>query len=89
MSSVDVVSQKQVVRLWREVTDLEDSQQVDVLTVDISSDDQRRIQLDQVWLADENLLRLFNQHFDLLLSQIDWLYPEIWSVWVDVLSDFK
>ena len=89
MSSVDVVSQKQVVRLWREVTDLEDSQQVDVLTVDVSSDDQRRIQLDQVWLADENLLRLFNQHFDLLLSQIDWLYPEIWSVWVDVLSYFK
>ena len=45
LPSVHVVSQEKVVRLWWEVTDLENTKQVDVLTVDISRNNQRRIQL--------------------------------------------
>ena len=41
--------------------------------MDVSSNDQRRIQLDQVGLADENLLRLLDKGLDLLLCEVDCL----------------
>ena len=43
LPSVHVVSQEQVVRLRWEVSDLENTQQVDVLTVDVSRNNQRWI----------------------------------------------
>ena len=57
--------------------------------MDVSSNDQRRIQLDQVGLADENLLRLLDKGLDLLLCEVDWLDAEVWGVCSDVLSHFQ
>ena len=56
LASVHVVSKEQVVRLRRIVADLEDPEQVDVLAVDVSCNDERRVQFNEVWLGYEDLL---------------------------------
>ena len=50
LAAVHVVAEEKVVRLGRESADFEDSQQVDEFSVDVTRDDQRRVQLDKVWL---------------------------------------
>ena len=50
LAAVHVVAEEEVVRLGREPTDLEDSQKVDEFSVDVTRDDEWRVQLDKVWL---------------------------------------
>lgn len=55
---VDVVAQKQVVRLGREAAVFEQPQQIGVLAVYVAADLKRRLQLQQNRLLQENLPRL-------------------------------
>ena len=57
--------------------------------MDVSSNDERWIKLNQVWLSNENLLRFFNEHFDLLLGKIDWLNSEVWRISPDVVTHLQ
>ena len=89
LASVDVVSQEEVVRLRREVANLEDSEQIDVLAVDVACDDEGHVEFQQVWLADEDLLTLFNQHFDLSLGQVNRLQSKVRLIGLDVVSHLQ
>ena len=57
--------------------------------MNVSCNDQRWIQLNQVWLSDKNLLRFFDEHLYLLLGKIYWFDSEIRSVSSDVVAHFK
>lgn len=56
LAAVHIVSEEQVVTLGRKVSDFKNPEKVDILAVNITRYDKGRVQLDQVWLADENLL---------------------------------
>jgi hypothetical protein len=53
LSSVNVISQEEKVGAGRETTHLEHSDQIRVLTVDVSYDFDWRIQLEEGWLIEE------------------------------------
>lgn len=44
LAAIDVITQKQIVRLWWKVADFKYSQQVNIFSVNISSDYKRRIE---------------------------------------------
>lgn len=71
LTPVDVVAEKQVVGLWWKAAVLEESQEIRVLAVDVSADLQRRFQLQQDRLLQENLARLQAKPADLLLGHAD------------------
>ena len=57
--------------------------------MDVTCDDDWGIEFQQVWLANENLLRFLDEHFYLLFSEVDWLYSKVRGIWSDVVSDFE
>ena len=57
--------------------------------MNVARDDEWWVQLDQVRLRDEDLLRFLDQHFYLFLLQIHGLDPEVGSISSDVLSHLK
>ena len=58
LSSIDVVSQEQVVGLWRKGAVLEETEQVVVLAVHVAADFQRGLKLEKDWLRQEHLAGL-------------------------------
>jgi hypothetical protein len=67
LPSIDVITQEEVVGLWWEASILKQTQQIIVLTVDISTDFEWSFQLQQDGLREENLPRLQAQASDLIL----------------------
>lgn len=70
LSSVNVIAQEKIVRFWREVSNLKYTQKVNIFSVDVARDDEGHIELQKIWLADENLLTFFYKHFYLRFLQI-------------------
>ena len=89
LSSIDVVSKEQIVRLRWEVADLEDSQQVYELTVDVAGNNKRWVELDQVGLGNKDLLGFLDEHLNLLLSEVDGFDSEVGGICSDILSDLE
>jgi hypothetical protein len=54
LSSIDVVSKEQVVGLWRKGAVLEESEQIVVLAVNVTTDFQRSLKLEKDWLGQEH-----------------------------------
>lgn len=54
VASIDVISQEKVSRIRRITANFEQLHQVEVLTVNVTTDCNRRIHLEQVWLFPEN-----------------------------------
>jgi len=73
LSTIDVISQEEIVGLWWESSILEKAEQVVVLSVDISADLDWGLELEKDWLGDEDLAGLLAQSANLGLGQIDWL----------------
>ena len=57
--------------------------------MDVSGNDKRGVKLNQVWLANENLLTLLYKHLDLLFSKVHWFDSKVLGVSSNVLSDFQ
>ena len=57
--------------------------------MDVTRNYQRRVQLNQVGLANEDLLRLLDEHFNLLFTEVDWFDSKVRRIRSDVLSDFE
>jgi hypothetical protein len=55
LPAVDVIAEEQIVRLGREPSVLEQTEQVAVLPVHVPADLQRRLELEQARLPEENL----------------------------------
>ena len=89
LTTINIITQKQVVRLWWEISNLKNSKQVNKLTMDVTGDDERWIQFYQVWLSYKYLLRFLNEHLDLLLCKIDRLNSKVRSIRLDVVSHFQ
>jgi len=89
LSTIDVITQKQVVRLWWETADLKNSEQVDELAMDITCDDEWWIQLYKIRLPNKYLLGFLNEHLNLLLCEINWLDSEVGSIRLDIVSHFQ
>ena len=68
LAAIDVVAEEEVVGFGREAADLENSEQVNKLAVNIPRNNQWRVQLNQIWLRDEYLLTLLDEHLNLTLS---------------------
>lgn len=88
VASVDVVSQEQISGIGWVTTDLEQLHQIIVLAVNISTDGDWRIHLEQVWLLSENLASLVDNVDGLLLGEttfsVEMLLQEceIWLGWI-------
>jgi hypothetical protein len=57
--------------------------------VDITGNNQRRVEFNEVRLANEDLLALFNEHLNLLFSEVDRLYSKVRSICSNVLPDLE
>ena len=57
--------------------------------MDISRNYQGSVKFQQVRLTNENLLTLFNKHFDLGFFEVDGLYAKVGSIWSYVMPHFK
>lgn len=57
--------------------------------MDVTCDDERWIQFNQIRLPNKYLLRFLNEHLDLLLCKIDRLYSEVWSIRLDIVPHFQ
>ena len=71
LAAVDIVAEKQVVRLRGEATVLKKAQQVVVLPVDVAADLDGRLELEQNGLLDEDFARLRAEPSDLALLEMD------------------
>lgn len=89
LAPVDVVAQEQIVGLRWEVADLKYPEQVDVLAVDVARDYQRHVELQEIRLADEDLLALLYEHLNLRLFQGHRLDPEVRGVGANLVSDVE
>ncbi len=70
-SPVDVVSQEEVGRLWREAAVLEEAQHVVVLPMNISADLDWGVDLDQHGLREEDRLHTFDESQNIRFPQLD------------------
>ena len=70
LATVDVIAQEEIIRLGREATVLEQTQQVVVLPVDITANLDGCLKLQENGLADENLTRLGAEELHLVLGQV-------------------
>ena len=70
LATVDVIAQEEIIRLGREATVLEQTQQVVVLSVDVTANLDGCLKLQENGLADENLTRLGAEELHLVLSQV-------------------
>ncbi len=70
LAAVDVVPEEEVVGLGREAAVLEEPQEVVVLPVDVAADLERRLQLQEDGLGQEDLPRLEAEAADLVLRQL-------------------
>jgi hypothetical protein len=78
LSSVDVVSQEEVVSFRRESSVLEQSQKIEVLSVDITANFDWGFQLKEDWLLDEDLSGSLAQELNFFLSKghlFAWFLP--------------
>ena len=57
--------------------------------MDVASDDERRVQFDQVWLRNEYSLTFLYEHLDLTLCQIDLLEAEVLLILFDLVAHLK
>jgi len=73
LSSIDIVSQKQIIGLGWETTVLEEAEQVVVLSMDITADFDRCLQLQEDRLVDEDLTRSCAQKLDLIFCELNLL----------------
>jgi len=73
LATVDVVTEEEVVGLGREATVLEETEKVVVLAVNITADLDRRLELEEDGLGDENLAGLGAKGADLGLEELDLL----------------
>ena len=73
LSTIDIISQKEVVRVGRIPSVFEQSQKVVVLAVDVSSYFQRGFQFNKDRLLEEDLPRLYAEPPDLVLCEINLL----------------
>ena len=71
LAAVDVVAQKKVVGLGRKSSIFEQPQEIGVLTMNVSANLQRSLQLEQDRLLQENLSRLKAQASDLVFRHLD------------------
>ena len=70
LAAVNVVPEEEVVGLGREAAVLEEPQEVVVLAVDVAADLERRLQLQEDGLGQEDLPRLEAEAADLVLRQL-------------------
>ena len=70
LSSINIVSEEKVICLRREATVLEQSQQIVVLTMDITTDLDWSLQLKKDGLVDEDVSRLDAQSTNFLLRKL-------------------
>lgn len=89
LASINIVSKEEIVWFWRESSNFKYSEQINILSMDVSRNYKRWVKFNQIWLPDENLLRFFNEHLYLLFWEIHRLDPEIWSVSSDIVSNLK
>ena len=89
LTSINIVPKEEIVRLRWEVANLEDSEQVNELTMNITRNNKWWVEFNQVWLANEDLLRLLDQDFDLFFGKVHWFDAEVGGVSSNVLSNFK
>jgi hypothetical protein len=73
LTSVDIVTEEEVVGLGREATVLEESEEIVVLSVDITADLDRGLELEEDGLGDEDLAGLGAKITDLGLEELDLL----------------
>jgi len=73
LSTINVVTEEEVVRLRREATVLKQSEKIIVLTVNVTANLQGGLQLQQNGLRDENLTGLHAKTTDLSLSKLNLL----------------
>jgi hypothetical protein len=71
LASVDVIAQKQVIRLWREPAVLKQPEQVIVLPVNVAADLDGRFELEQDRLPDKNLARFGAEVSYFVFKQLD------------------
>lgn len=57
--------------------------------MNVTSYYERYIKLQKIWLSDEYLLTFLDQHFNLCLLQINWLYPKVGSVDLNVVTSIQ
>ena len=79
LSSVDIITQEEVICLGGEPAVLEQSQQVVVLPVDVTADLDRRLELEQDGLADEDFAGFGAEVLDLVLEQLHGLARSVSS----------
>lgn len=68
LTSINIIAEKEIVGLWRESAILKQSQQVWILSVNVSANLQRRFQFQQNRLLEENFAGLQAESADLLLG---------------------
>jgi len=73
LTSVDVITEEEVVGLRREATVLEESEKIVVLSVDITTDLDRSLKLEEDGLRNEDLTSLGAKVTDLGLKELDLL----------------
>lgn len=88
-STIHVISEEQVIGLRRKLSDLKDPQQIYVFAVYVACDYQWHVQLEQVRLIDEDVLALLDEHFDLLLLEVDRLDAEVGLVDLNIVPRFE
>lgn len=69
-TSVYVVTEKEVICFWREAAIFEESEEVVVLTVDVTTNLDWSFQFEQDWLVDENFSRFGTEVLDLVLLKL-------------------
>lgn len=70
LTAIDVVAQKQVVRVGREAAILKEAQQVVVLAVDVAAHLDGRVEFEERHLRQEDVARLDAQVPDLVLTEV-------------------
>jgi hypothetical protein len=71
-TSIDVVPEEQEVRFWWVLADLEDAQEILVLSMDVSTHVERWLQLDEDGLAEVDLADFLTEPDNLGSSQTSW-----------------
>lgn len=88
-TSIHIVTKEKIVSLWRKSAILKESQEIIVLSMNVSTDLDWSLQLKQDWLVDENVSRLNAQSPNFLFSKLnlfswlatnekldDWAWPQ-------------
>lgn len=79
LSSIHIVSQKQIVGLWREAAVLEQSQQVVILTVNVTANFDGCLEFEEDGLSDKDFSSSSAQEFDFVLGEVDGLSRSVSS----------